>query len=107
MKLDTEDPIFMWYFAAMIFTMNLIAMAGFIILEYTHMHIQGGILLTNFGLLLLVLGLLGYHKKEQDGFEEDTQSPGKGKEKITEVEEDEHLRGLALPQETKKELVKR
>ena len=104
MKLDTEDPIFMWYVAAMIFTMNLIAMSGFIILEYTQMHIQGGILLTNFGLLLLVLGLLGQHKKEQDEFEEDTQSPDtKDKGKITEVEEDEHLRELALPQETEED----
>jgi hypothetical protein len=108
MKLDTEDPITMWYFAAMIFTMNLIAMSGFIILEYTHLHVQGGILLTNFGLLLMVIGLLGHHKKEHDEFEEDTQSPGtEGKEKMTEVEEGEHLRALAIPQETEKELVKR
>ena len=104
MKLDTEDPIFMWYVAAMIFTVNLIAMSGFIILEYAHMHVQGGILLTNFGLLLLVMGLLGQHKKEQDEFEEDTQSPDtKDKGKITEVEEDEHLRKLALPHDSEED----
>lgn len=63
MKVDTEDPIFMWYVAAVIFALNIVAIAVFIFQEHTHMHIQGGIMLTNFGLLLMVIGLLGHHKK--------------------------------------------
>ena len=59
-------------------------------------------------ILLVVGGLaIGYvvaAYRFRNEFEEDTQSPGtEGKGKITEVEEDEHLRELALPQETEED----
>jgi hypothetical protein len=59
--------------------------------------------------ILLVIGglAIGYvvaAYRFRNEFEEDTQSPGtEGKGKITEVEEDEHLRKLALPHETEEE----
>ena len=59
--------------------------------------------------ILLVIGglAIGYvvaAYRFRNEFEEDTQSPGtEGKGKITEVEEDEHLRELALPHETEEE----
>ena len=59
-------------------------------------------------ILLVVGGLaIGYvvaAYRFRNEFEEDTQSPGtEGKGKITEVGEDEHLRELALPQETEED----